>query len=317
MLMADFFISYTGADRSWAEWIGYVLEEQGFSVIIQAWDFRPGSNFVLEMQRASMQATRTIMVLSPDYLQSQFASPEWAAAFGQDPQGLERKLVPVMVRPCQPPGLLKSIVQIRIVGMREDEARTVLLEGVNEKRAKPSSRPAFPGQGSHVEQKEYPGPGGGAGQEEQNRVIPKLKVAPSDMDKRNFVKSGFETIKSFFEDSAKAASHQEPRIHIDIEFRTSADLRAEIFLDGNIRSKCRIWLGGMHSDNNICYAEGGHFSDNSCNEIISLQQDRELYFSASMAMGFSAFEKTTDVKHMNADQAARYLWQRFVAPLEH
>jgi len=35
------------------------------------------------------------MVLSPDYLKSQFASPEWAAAFADDPQGLKRKLVPV------------------------------------------------------------------------------------------------------------------------------------------------------------------------------------------------------------------------------
>ena len=62
---------------AWAEWIGYVLEEEGFSVIIQAWDFRPGSNFVLEMQKAATEADRTIMVLSPDYLKSQFASPEW------------------------------------------------------------------------------------------------------------------------------------------------------------------------------------------------------------------------------------------------
>jgi hypothetical protein len=38
------------SDRAWAEWIAYVLAEEGFEVIIQAWDFRPGSNFVLEMQ---------------------------------------------------------------------------------------------------------------------------------------------------------------------------------------------------------------------------------------------------------------------------
>ena len=76
--MADFFVSYTSADKAWAEWIGYVLEEEGFAVDIQVWDFRPGNNFVLEMQRAATEADRTIMVLSPDYLKSQFASPEWA-----------------------------------------------------------------------------------------------------------------------------------------------------------------------------------------------------------------------------------------------
>jgi TIR domain len=64
----DFFISYNKADRGWAEWIAWQLEAEGYSTIIQAWDFRPGSNFILEMDRATTVAKRTITVLSPDYL---------------------------------------------------------------------------------------------------------------------------------------------------------------------------------------------------------------------------------------------------------
>jgi phage replication-related protein YjqB (UPF0714/DUF867 family) len=37
----DFFISYTGADRAWAEWIAVQLEAAGYSTVLQAWDFRP------------------------------------------------------------------------------------------------------------------------------------------------------------------------------------------------------------------------------------------------------------------------------------
>ena len=40
----DAFVSYTGVDRRWAEWIAWVLEEAGHTVALQAWDFRPGSN---------------------------------------------------------------------------------------------------------------------------------------------------------------------------------------------------------------------------------------------------------------------------------
>jgi hypothetical protein len=83
MRSADFFITYTSSDAPWAEWIGWVLEESGASIVMQAWDFVPGSNFVLEMQRAASAAQRTIAVLSPNYLKSQFAAPEWAAAFAQ------------------------------------------------------------------------------------------------------------------------------------------------------------------------------------------------------------------------------------------
>ncbi|MEA3325073.1 MAG: toll/interleukin-1 receptor domain-containing protein [Euryarchaeota archaeon] len=66
--MVDFFISYTNADRAWAEWIAWELEENRYTTVLQAWDFRPGSNFVLEMQKAAENASRTIAVLSPDYL---------------------------------------------------------------------------------------------------------------------------------------------------------------------------------------------------------------------------------------------------------
>ncbi|MCH8289827.1 toll/interleukin-1 receptor domain-containing protein, partial [Candidatus Poribacteria bacterium] len=37
--MRDFFVSYNRADRAWAEWIAWHLEEAGYTVVIQAWDF--------------------------------------------------------------------------------------------------------------------------------------------------------------------------------------------------------------------------------------------------------------------------------------
>ena len=58
--LKDFFISYNSADKAWAEWIAWQLEEARFSVILQAWDFRPGENFVLKMQVVSEKAERII-----------------------------------------------------------------------------------------------------------------------------------------------------------------------------------------------------------------------------------------------------------------
>jgi hypothetical protein len=42
--------------------------------VIQAWDFRAGANFVLEMQQAAATAERTIAVLSQKYLESSFTA---------------------------------------------------------------------------------------------------------------------------------------------------------------------------------------------------------------------------------------------------
>ena len=52
----EFFVSYTGADQAWAEWIADQLEAAGHPVVLQAWDFRPGENFVLRMNQALEQA---------------------------------------------------------------------------------------------------------------------------------------------------------------------------------------------------------------------------------------------------------------------
>jgi tetratricopeptide (TPR) repeat protein len=144
--VTDFFISYTQADRPWAEWISWVLEEAGHKARIQAWDFRPGGNFVMEMQKAAVGSDRTIAVLSPDYLRSMFAMAEGSAAFVTDPDGTKGKLVPILVREVdlESLGLLAPIIQIHLVGLGESAAREALVNGLVPGRVRPESV-RFPG----------------------------------------------------------------------------------------------------------------------------------------------------------------------------
>jgi hypothetical protein len=141
----DFFVSYTGADSRWAEWIAWHLEANGYTVVIQAWDFRPGSNFVLDMDRAAALAERTIAVLSPRYHASKFTQPEWAAAFARDPTGEKGLLLPVQIEKSQLEGLLHQIVHVDLTGLGADQARERLVQGVRFERTKPSKEPSFPG----------------------------------------------------------------------------------------------------------------------------------------------------------------------------
>ena len=111
----DFFISYAGVNRPWAEWIAVELERVGYSTLLQAWDFRPGTDFMHKMQEATTSAKRTIAVLSPAYFASDFSEAEWRSAFVKDPTGEIGLLVPVRVQPCRPPGLLASRVYVDLV----------------------------------------------------------------------------------------------------------------------------------------------------------------------------------------------------------
>lgn len=145
MAARDFFVSYTSADRPWAEWIAWELEAAGYTTLIQAWDIRPGMNFVTEMQKGAAQSSRTLVVLSHQFLGSGFAQAEWTSAFAKDPTGENGLLIPVRVAECEPPGLLRARIYVDFVGLSdESELRRKLLDGVSQERAKPATRPPNP-----------------------------------------------------------------------------------------------------------------------------------------------------------------------------
>ena len=120
----DFFVSYTQADLAWAEWIAWILEEDGHRVLVQAWDFVPGTNWVQGMQAGTRDAARTIAVLSPDYLASVYGGAEWQAAWASDPEGTGRKLLTVRVVECNRPGLLAGVVGVDLFGLDEAAANS-------------------------------------------------------------------------------------------------------------------------------------------------------------------------------------------------
>jgi len=151
----DFFISYNGKDVQWAEWIAWTLSDAGYSHYFQKWDFRPGGNFVLDMQRAAADSERTLIVLTPDYLGALYTQPEWAAAFARDPTGDKRLVLPVRVAPCETTGMLRTIVYCDLIGLSADQARTRLLDALRP-TGKPDAAPAFPGQ--EAAQSPFPGP---------------------------------------------------------------------------------------------------------------------------------------------------------------
>jgi hypothetical protein len=93
----DFFISYTGRDLPWAEWVDARLRDPGYSTIVQFADFRPGQNIIHRMQTALATANQVIGILSPRYLESPFTTAEWTAAVRDDPLGEKRRLLLVRV----------------------------------------------------------------------------------------------------------------------------------------------------------------------------------------------------------------------------
>jgi hypothetical protein len=151
----DIFLSFTGADRRWADWIAAELAAaehpagHPFRVLYQGKDFVPGTNWVQLLHDGIQRSERTLAVLSPDYLErSPFGTAEWQTVWPTDPNGLLRRLVPVRVSSCQPTGLLISIVYIDLVDIDEASCSARLRDGlfaaITGAYPPPAGPPSFP-----------------------------------------------------------------------------------------------------------------------------------------------------------------------------
>lgn len=121
----------------------------GHEVVLQAWDFVSGSNFVSQMHSALASGARVVAVLSERYLNSAYAAAEWQTAWSADPDGSQRRLLVARIEDCSRPGLLRTVVSFDLFGLSADEAKSRLTASIAAAiggRAKPSTPPQFPGQ---------------------------------------------------------------------------------------------------------------------------------------------------------------------------
>lgn len=137
--MKDFFVSYTGNDLQYATWIAELLETSGYSVTIQAWDFRPGDNFISKIDQALIECSKLIVVLSRKYLDSEWCKAEWTTKYAEQIRNNERKIIPIRIEAITISGLLSGISYIDIVEKNEETAKNLILAGVKDDVLRKSS----------------------------------------------------------------------------------------------------------------------------------------------------------------------------------
>ena len=138
----DFYVSHSGHDRGWAEWVARHLIEADYTVELNSWDRAGGENFVTMMRNALQNARWVIALVSPEYLElSRDRSDEWSAALTKDADGRHRLLL-VRIEPCEMPRILQPLLWCDLVGTTEDEAFRRLVAAARG-LAGPQGRPTF------------------------------------------------------------------------------------------------------------------------------------------------------------------------------
>lgn len=142
----DFFISYTSIDVNWATWIAQTLEANGYTTVIQEWDFEKGGSFINDMHKSIETCSKIIIVMSEKYFKSDYCTTEWQNMLAKDLTGKERRIIPIRIENINPEGLLKSRTFVDLFDIVESQAKERLLSSVFEGNKKRIAINGFPGE---------------------------------------------------------------------------------------------------------------------------------------------------------------------------
>lgn len=100
----DVFISYSSKDEDWViKALLPRLEQADIKVCIDFRDFTPGTPALHNMREASKHSRRTLLVMTPDWVASEWTSYENILSRTSDPAGLQRRTIPLLLEKCEVP----------------------------------------------------------------------------------------------------------------------------------------------------------------------------------------------------------------------
>lgn len=100
----DVFISYSHADATWvSDWLRPRLDAAGLHVCLDRRDFDVGVPTLVNMERAVDHSRHTLLVLTPAWVDSEWTAFEELLTQTADPTARRRRLIPLLLQPCQPP----------------------------------------------------------------------------------------------------------------------------------------------------------------------------------------------------------------------
>jgi len=146
----DFFISYNHIDEQWAESLARRIERERWQgrplrVFFAPWDIRPGENFVERIEEALPKSRKLGLIMSPDAANSEWVKLERLVKTYIDVTERAHRLIPLYLRTCEVPLLLKPIVYVDFRdAARFEEGYRKLLAVIKDESLPRGSDPSSP-----------------------------------------------------------------------------------------------------------------------------------------------------------------------------
>ncbi len=144
----DVFVSYSQDDHEWVwQWLLPRLEAAGLSVCLDDRCFELGAPRATETERVIKESRRIVAVLSPAWAASQWDAFEVLLVHADDPAASGRRLIPLLLQPCDPPERIKLLQWVDVSDPAQQERQIGrVIAAIQGKAALPELRPetAFP-----------------------------------------------------------------------------------------------------------------------------------------------------------------------------
>lgn len=110
----DVFISYNKSDLEFVRKLVRKIERQHIKgdlikVFFDEWDIEPGENILLRIEQAEPSSRFIVLVMSPEWLESNWTTLERVIPVYDDPAGLKGRIIPIMRRRCEPPPSIRIL----------------------------------------------------------------------------------------------------------------------------------------------------------------------------------------------------------------
>lgn len=143
--------------------------------------------------------------------------------------------------------------------------------------------------------------------------LPELKRNPSEFDRHQFLKAGYDEIRNFFHTGLGEVERSDEAVITEFIDVSASKFICTVFVDGEKRTNCKIWIGGFSNEEQILYSSSFDQidNDNSYNEWLTVSRSQLGWDTGGMA---NVTGQAT--KGMTHAEVAEYLWEIFIRSLE-
>jgi ActR/RegA family two-component response regulator len=118
----DVFVSYSHKNKKWVQGVLLPrLENAGLKVFIDFRDFKIGAANIREMERGVIQSRKTLVVLTPEYLESDWTHFEILMTQTLAPANRGLRVIPVLKKNCELPASVSYMNYVNFVNSRDKE----------------------------------------------------------------------------------------------------------------------------------------------------------------------------------------------------